>query len=260
MNTSILTNRESVSRMPEGNGAISAYSAGAILIFLFALMFASTATAEQVMPMPMVKVAAANPCNPCGMKHKNPCNPCAMKHKNPCNPCAGKNPCAANPCAKKTGQVDAKLITRPAGTKLYSRMSRAKLVKKGEKLFKDTSLSTNGMSCNTCHSGNNSFGMTFAKPYPHYVGMAKDKAGMKQINADEFVQFCMVVPMAAKPLGWKSKKLAALTAYVEDVKQKDFMKSKGMNPCGMNPTGINPCAMKHKNPCNPCNPCSKKRW
>lgn len=257
MNTSISMSLESIARMPEGNGALSAYSTGAILIFLFALMFSSAATAEQVMPMTKVAAAnpcAVNPCNPCGMKHKsptgvNPCNPCGMKHN---NPCSGINPCGANPCAKKAGQVDAKLITRPAGTKLYSRMKRSKLVKKGEKLFKNTSLSTNGMSCNTCHSGNNSFGKTFAKPYPHYVGMAKDKAGMKQINADEFVQFCMVVPMAAKPLGWESKKLAALTAYVEDVKQKDFMMSKGMNPCGMNP-----CAMKHKNPCG-MNPCSMK--
>ena len=57
MNTSISTNLETVARMPEGNEALSIYSAGAILIFLFSLMFASTATAEQTIPM--MKVAEA---------------------------------------------------------------------------------------------------------------------------------------------------------------------------------------------------------
>lgn len=33
---------------------------------------------------------------------------------NPCNPCAAKNPCAAS------NRIDAKLVTRPAGSKLAS--------------------------------------------------------------------------------------------------------------------------------------------
>ena len=43
-----------------------------------------------------IKMAQANPCNPCAAANPcNPCNPCAAA--NPCNPCAAANPC--NPCA-----------------------------------------------------------------------------------------------------------------------------------------------------------------
>jgi hypothetical protein len=41
--------------------------------------------------------------------------------------------------------------------------------------------------------------------------------------------------MAAKPLGWSSVELAALTAHVENL-QKSF-EAGGMNPCGANPCG-----------------------
>jgi hypothetical protein len=160
--------------------------------------------------------------------------------------------------------VNPDLVMRPEGTKLWSSFftSRATLVKEGERLFKDTSLSTNGNSCETCHTGNNMFMESFAKPYPHKVGMAHDRAGVGQVAADEFVQFCMVVPLAADPLPWESRELAALTAYVVDVKQKDFMAAMS-NPCAMKKAAsnpCNPCAAKVKNPCNPCNPCAKKQW
>ena len=87
---------------------------------------------------------------------KNPCakNPCAMK--NPCakNPCAMKkmkNPCASNPCAAKMGDPKlAKMVTRPEGSKPY-RGSKSKLEKMGANLWSDSSLSTNGLSCSTCH-------------------------------------------------------------------------------------------------------------
>ena len=108
-----------------------------------------------------------------------------------------KNPCAAG------GKVDPKLI------------------KEGERLWNDKKLSTNGMSCQTCHQGNASFQASFAKPYPHAVQMVGEKTGLKQIRLDEMVQICMVVPMAAKPLPWDSRELAALTAYTARV-QKSF--------------------------------------
>lgn len=124
------------------------------------------------------------------------------------------------------------------------------LVAEGEKLFKDEKLSTNGMSCQTCHAGLDAFANTFKQAYPHMVEMATDASGVKSVELDEMVQFCMVVPMEAKPLPWDSKELAAVTAYTATL-QTAFI-AKGGNPC--NP--CNPCAAK--NPCNPCNPCAAK--
>lgn len=90
----------------------------------------------------------------------------------------------------------------------------------GEKLFVDKKLSTNGMSCASCHA-DASFSDGFSTPYPHKVDMAKDSLGIKTIHLDEMIQACMVMPMAAKPLPWNSKELADLTAYVAQV-QKTF--------------------------------------
>lgn len=147
----------------------------------------------------------------------NPCaarNPCAAKAA---NPCAAKNPCAANPCAAGP-KINRKDVVRPAGYKPL-KGDHATLARQGEALFKDTKLSTNGMSCNTCHQGNNAFQASFSQPYPHRVQMAKDDLGLKTIHLDEMVQLCMVKPMAAKPLPWKSEELAALVAYVGDVQK-----------------------------------------
>lgn len=161
----------------------------------------------------------------------NPCNPCAPKTK---NPCAVKNPCAAS------DRIDPKLVTRPKNYKPYAG-NPAELKKEGERLWKDTKLSTNGMSCYACHQGNGAFQASFAKPYPHQVQMAKERAKMKTTHLDEMIQICMVAPMAAKPLAWDSKELAALTAYTADV-QKSFKPAKGpvANPCAAK----NPCAPK----------------
>ena len=258
------------------------------LFVLVTLLLMGTSWAGQTLPM--MQMAEANPCtmksdNPCAMKHKNPCdmkmhNPCDMKHKNPCdmkmhNPCdmKHKNPCDMkmhNPCSMKhknpcagmaADRIDAKLIKRPAGVALFAAASRTQLVKDGEKLFRDSSLSPNKTTCNDCHATNDLFKPGFAKPYPHPVGMAKERAGVSgKLHADEFVQFCMLAPMASKPLAWDSRELAALAAYVTDVKQKDFHAAMKANPCAMkggmkhkNPCGMkmhNPCSMKHKNPCS----------
>ncbi|MEH6579167.1 MAG: hypothetical protein V7731_19065 [Amphritea sp.] len=128
----------------------------------------------------------------------------------------------------------------------------------GEKLWNDTSLSTNGLSCNACHQGNALFQPSFKQPYPHPVKMANDRAGMKTIDMDEMVQICLVVPMATKTMPWDSKELAALTAYTGVVQKGYHMAA--VNPCAANPCAANPCAAK--NPCaaNPCaaNPCAAK--
>lgn len=109
--------------------------------------------------------------------------------------------------------------TRPAGYKPIA--GDAKL---GEKIFSDSKLSTNGMSCASCHANYGAFSASFAKPYPHTVAMAKDQLGRKTIHLDEMVQACMVMPMAAKPLPWNSKELAGLTAYLQTL-QKTFKPS-----------------------------------
>ena len=124
--------------------------------------------------------------------------------------------------------------------------------KRGEAVFKDTKLSTNGLSCNSCHTGNAAYNASFAQPYPHPVQMATDFYAMKQIHLDEMVQVCMVRPMAAQPLDWKSHELADLVAYVNGV-QKGYMP----NPCAAkNPCAANPCAAR--NPCAAENPCAAK--
>lgn len=173
------------------------------------------------------------------------------------NPCAA-NPCAANPCGAGMPMIDAAMVTQ-ASNKLYTG-AKATMVAEGKKLWSDTKLSGNGsISCATCHVGNYAqMQNTFAAPFPHQVAMAKDRAGLEQVNAAEMVQLCMVIPMGNQPLAWDSRELAALAAYVEDI-QKGFkpgMGGSGMNPCAANPCGaMNPCAMP-KNPCGAKNPCA----
>lgn len=96
--------------------------------------------------------------------------------------------------------------------------------KLGEKLFNDKKLSTNGMSCATCHANHGAYQASFAQPYPHTVGMAQDQLGRKSVHLDEMIQACMVMPMEAKPLPWNSKELAALVAYVQ-LQQRTFKPS-----------------------------------
>lgn len=123
--------------------------------------------------------------------------------------------CAAQEPAASTGA----LTVRPAG--YQPRAGDARL---GEKLFNDTRLSTNGMSCSACHANHGAFQASFAKPYPHVVQMARDQLGRGKVHLDEMVQACMVMPMEAKPLPWDSRELAALVAYLK-LQQKSFKPS-----------------------------------
>ena len=226
----------------------------------------------------LMLAATCNPCNPCAAKKCNPCNPCAAKNAcNPCNPCAAKkacnpcNPCAAknacNPCNPCGGaKVAARDFMRQVG--FAGAASTSALVSQGKALWNDTKLSSNGLACQTCHVNNAALGASFAQAYPHKIAMPSQMAGVGPIHLDEMVQFCMVVPMQAKPMKWGSRELAALTAYSASL-QKGFnpcMATKSAcNPCNpCNPCAAkkacnpcNPCAAK-KNPCNPCNPCAAK--
>ncbi len=159
-------------------------------------------------------------------------NPCAVKQ----NPCAAKNPCSRkNPCVTQNESgIDPHQITRPADISLFSGVKRSVLVEEGRMLFEDSSLSSNGMSCNSCHATDNLFGASFATSYPHPFEMARERAGLdRAMYADEVVQFCLIGPMESQPLAWDSRELAALTAYVIDVRQKAFIATVRANPCGV---------------------------
>ncbi|MDT8364013.1 MAG: cytochrome c peroxidase [Nitrosomonas sp.] len=180
-----------------------------------------------------------------------PCAPRAGKH-NPCNPCAAKNPCAArNPCAAG-GRIDPRLITRPEGTRPYQG-DRLALLTEGKALWNNKKISdSRSVSCATCHkSGTTMLQPSFAKPYPHFVQMAADVAGMESITLEEMVQLCMVKPMQTKPFSWDSRQLAALTAYTAVLQQTFEPVDNAANPCAAVNPAVNPCASR--------NPCAVKR-
>lgn len=155
---------------------------------------------------------------------------------------------AGNPCNPGTpaDRIDAGLISRPAGTRLAGG-DGAVLAREGELLWNDKSLSRNGMACQTCHAGNAAFNASFAQAYPHKVAMVRQRAGLNKVALDEMVQFCMLAPMAAKPLAWDSRELAALTAYAAQL-QKHFKAAAAGTK--------QPHAAK--NPCAPANPCAPR--
>lgn len=119
------------------------------------------------------------------------------------------------------GSVDATLVTRPAGSTPFQG-DRAELVAAGEALWNDDGLGEAGVSCASCHVGGAQFKDTFKEPYPHRVAMAARMSGLESIDAEQMVQFCMIVPMKSEPLAWDSRELAALAAYIDDVEQPAF--------------------------------------
>jgi cytochrome c len=163
------------------------------------------------------------------------------------NPCAPK---AANPCAPKAATagkpaIAPKLLSRPNGTRPFQG-DHAQLVKQGEKLFKSTKLSTNEMSCQSCHQGNANFAEGFRTAYPHPVAMVQEKSGLASVDLEQAIQFCMVAPMQAKPLPWNSRELAALSAY-----NLELQKSFAQQAPAAAPKAANPCAATAANPCAP---------
>mgnify|MGYP005619207551 CR=1 FL=1 len=167
-----------------------------------------------------------------------------------CAPRTGYSPRAAQAGCKParcgpSAMIPAEQVTRPAGSKPYQGRVE-ELLQFGETLFKDTRLSTNGLSCNSCHANHANYAPTFAQPYPHYVKMADEQGGIQSVQLDEMIQFCLLSPMAGKALPWDSKELAALTAYTAE-QQKTFKPGK----CA--PKGCAP-----KNSCAPKATCQPK--
>ncbi len=112
-----------------------------------------------------------------------------------------------------------KAVRRPQGYTPYQG-DVAQLRVRGEELFNDTSLSSNGLACATCHANGAAYAPTFKNDYPHFVAMGKRDFGMEVVHMDEMVQICMVAPMAAEPLEWGGRDLAALSEYMKEVQQE----------------------------------------
>lgn len=124
-------------------------------------------------------------------------------------------------CAAK--QQDLSNVIRPAGTVAFQG-DKKELLAYGEKLWNDPSIGNSGLACGTCHAGNLTFNESFSQPYPHKVAMADNLAGLKSIDAEQMVQFCMLNPMQTEAYPWDAKELAALTLYVQEIVQPAYIK------------------------------------
>lgn len=166
----------------------------------------------------LAPASAANPCNPCAMKHSNPCNPCSMKKSaNPCaNPCSAKNPCSANPCSNKNpcaannpcsmNPCSASGGNKPIRKHAFDNFQQAASV--GKKMWGDESLGTAGVSCLSCHADYELLNLGRNKNFPHYVEMVGDV-----VTLDQMINYCMVNPMKGKQFDKNSKELTAMAAY-----------------------------------------------
>lgn len=161
---------------------------------------------------------AMNPCakNACS---KNPCgkNPCAKNacSKNPCmtNPCA-KNACSKNPCMKNPCK---KMPSKELRNKHFKNEKQA--IKYGKKLWKSTKLSSNNLSCNSCHAGGDQ--LKLGTSFPHYVNMTKDV-----VTLDQMINFCILNPMAGKELKWNSRAMTGIASYYKYLEEKAMKKNK----------------------------------
>ncbi len=128
----------------------------------------------------------------------------------------------AEPAVSQELKVDPISVTRPEGTKRFVSDDKTALLADGEKLFDSLKISENGLTCKSCHYKFEQYQSSFKTPYPHAVGMAKKRAGLDAVGAEQMVQLCLTVTMDSKPLAWSSRELAALKAYVLQ-QQKDFI-------------------------------------
>ncbi len=191
-------------------------------IFSFLALF----TAFFFLSAPLA-VAGSNPCNPCGMK-SNPCNPCGMKH-NPCNPCGMKsnpcNPCGmkhnpCNPCGMKSNPCNpCGANANPCSSSSIKRIRHAQvqdmkaLIARGKKLWNDSSLSSNGLNCMSCHMENRLLHFDKNKGvFPHYVKMPNDI-----VSFDQMVNFCLINPMASKQINPNGVDMTAFGAYYQSL-------------------------------------------
>lgn len=115
--------------------------------------------------------------------------------------------------------LDATKMTQPTDM-TYPNADDTEMVARGQELFENPEIGESGLACTSCHAEFGQYKETFKEPYPHFVQMAQDRAGMDEVTAAEMVQLCMVVPMQSEPLPWDSDELKALVAYVKDEQQR----------------------------------------
>jgi len=124
------------------------------------------------------------------------------------------------PAVSLAQDVKPEQVVRPANASPAPKLSLAELLKRGELLFSDKRLSKNDQSCATCHANYEGYNDTFKQAYPHPVAMTTEMLKLGPVNAETMVQFCLMAPMEAPALPWDSPDLAALTAYVEKIREE----------------------------------------
>jgi len=88
---------------------------------------------------------------------------------------------------------------------------------RGQRLFADASLGTNGKSCNSCHTnmGKGDIPFNGRAPFPKVFSMAK-----KMRTLDQTVQGCIMGAMKGQALAWDDAKLTDLVTYINSLYQK----------------------------------------
>jgi len=90
-----------------------------------------------------------------------------------------------------------------------------KMVKRGDELWHDRSLGTNGMACNMCHPDAT---VTHPETFPKYKTMLG-----RVITAQEMINWCIMVPLQGKGFPIGSSELTALEAYMNDQNKGQVM-------------------------------------
>lgn len=89
-----------------------------------------------------------------------------------------------------------------------SQEETAKAITRGDQLWHDRNLGTNGMACNMCHPD---AAVTHPETYPKY----KQQFG-RVVSVQQFINWCIQVPLQGKPRELGSDDLVALEAYMND--------------------------------------------
>jgi thiosulfate dehydrogenase len=83
-----------------------------------------------------------------------------------------------------------------------------KAIQRGAELWHDRNLGTNGMACNMCHPDAT---VTHPETYPKYKQQFK-----RVVTVQQFINWCIQVPLQGKPRELGSEELVALEAYMND--------------------------------------------
>jgi thiosulfate dehydrogenase len=96
-----------------------------------------------------------------------------------------------------------------------SQEETAKAITRGGELWHDRTLGTNGMACNMCHPD---AAVTHPETYPKY----KQQFG-RVVSVQQFINWCIQVPLQGKLRELGSDELVALEAYMNDQNRGQVM-------------------------------------